>query len=90
MANKNKAPNSKSRGSQKDHQAIPARQQNPESVLIRMVQSNGPDTALTYAKKYGLEKVFNGPTVTNAVQRFFKRKEDRRQGLRRAPSVPTK
>lgn len=89
MANQQQKKQHRSAGSQNDHLALPARQRNPESVLIRMIRSNGSDAALAYAKKYDLMRVFNGPAVTHAVWRSFDRREDRRIGLRLPTGVPT-
>lgn len=84
MAEQKKAkgrPGSASRGSQKNHQATPARQRNPEQVMLRVLKSSGLKMAQDYAKHFDLEKELEKPYFKEAVERVLRRREDRRSGL---------
>ena len=84
MAEQKKAkgrPGSASRGSQKNHQAVPARQRNPEQVMLRILKSSGLQMAQDYAKHFGLEKELEKPYFTEAVARYNQKKEERRINL---------
>lgn len=80
MANKQKPPKAKTRGSQKDHRADPARVRNPEQKLLRVLRSSGLQMAKDYAKHFQLETELEKPYFLEAVERYNRRKEDRRAG----------
>lgn len=75
------APGSASRGSQKNHQADPARQRNPEKKMLRVLKSSGLEMAQAYAKHFHLESELEKPYFVEAVARYNQKKEDRRISL---------
>lgn len=91
MAEQKKAkgrPGSASRGSQKNHRAIPAREKHPERKLLRILQSNGEQLARDYAKHFKIESELDKTYFLEALERVNRRKEDRRSGLVTPPTQP--
>ena len=79
-------PKAASRGSQKDHLALPARQRNPEQMMLRVLRANGLERARAYAEHFGLQAELEKPYFVDATLKLLMKKEARQAGLSASPA----